>query len=186
MIITPLDKEWARRETKKLIRQGRLKPKPCEICGAPKADIQHLNYNNPRRVRWLCRGCRAQAHANGRLSALQQQLLKIGLMCYHRTPLDVALEAAFAGCFGLKGLMRKFEDRRERHRRRSAFGLSVARLIKRGLLESPVRGRWRLTLTGVKLASALYPEIKPLTKRQLKEQLAPTLALRTAIKKVLG
>jgi hypothetical protein len=82
--------------------------------------------------------------------------------------------------------MRKFEDRRERHRRRSAFGLSVARFIKRGLPESPVRGRWRLTLTGVKLASALYPEIKPLTKRQLKEQLAPTLALRTAIKKVLG
>jgi restriction endonuclease Mrr len=63
--------------------------------------------------------------------------------------------------------MTKFKDRRERASRRAAAGLSLKRLIKRGLLECCSRGHWRLTRAGVALARRLFPEIKPVTKRQL-------------------
>jgi hypothetical protein len=63
--------------------------------------------------------------------------------------------------------MKKIKDRSERHRRRAAAGLSLHRLIKRGLLERLARGCWRLTPAGVKLVRALYPEIKPLTETEL-------------------
>ena len=73
--------------------------------------------------------------------------------------------------------MMDFEDRRVRASRRAAAGLSIARLIKRGLVECCSRGKWRLTPAGLKLARRLYPGIKPPTKRQL----ANDIALRKAI-----
>ena len=36
------------------IRDGKLFPMPCEICGA-KADAHHDDYAKPLNVRWLCR-----------------------------------------------------------------------------------------------------------------------------------
>ncbi len=181
MIITPLDKEWARAETKKLIRQGKLKPKPCEICSAPNAKVYHLDYNNPRRVVWLCvdhhKGARKPQPADERLSALQRRLLRYGLMAHYRAPLDLACGLEEPGCFGLKGLMTDFEDRRERASRRSAAGLSIARLTRRGLLERCARGSWRLTLSGFKVARRLNPQSKPPTKQEL----ARNIALRKAI-----
>jgi hypothetical protein len=71
----------------------------------------------------------------------------------------------------------QFEDRRVRASRRAAAGLSIARLIKRGLLECCAGGRWHLTQAGLKVARRLNPQSKPPTEREL----ARSIALRKAI-----
>lgn len=38
----------------KAIFRGRLIQRPCEVCGAEKADAHHDDYNKPLDVRWLC------------------------------------------------------------------------------------------------------------------------------------
>ena len=173
MVITELDKAWCRAATAKLIRQGKLKRQPCEICGARETLVYHIDYCDPERIRWLCKRHKSEED----LSALQRTLLRYGLMAYHRTPLDLACGLPDVGSFRLQALMIAFEDRRERASRRAAAGLSVARLIRHGLLECCARGRWRLTPAGLKVAWRLYPDIKPPTKRQL----AADIALRKAI-----
>jgi hypothetical protein len=159
MIISELDKAWCRAAIAKLVRQGKLKRQPCEICGARETLVHHIDYSDPERIRWLCKRHKSEES----MSALQRSLLRVGLMAYYRTPLDLACGMDQPGCFGLKAMMRDFEDRRERASRRAAAGLSIARLIKRGLLESHARGHRRLTPIGLKAARALYPEIKPST-----------------------
>jgi hypothetical protein len=62
--------------------------------------------------------------------------------------------------------MKLFKDRRERARHRAAAGRSIARLIERGLLECPGRGRWKLTPAGLALAQKLDPDVQG----QLKEK----------------
>src|SRR5690348_14372188 len=132
MVITPLDKAWVRAETRKLIREGKVRLSSCEICGTRKAEIHHLDYADPSRVIWLCQRHHREAH----LSPLQRSLLKDGLFSHYYTrPLQLALRLPEPGCFGLKELMTEFKDRRERACRRAAAGLSIPRLIKRGLLE---------------------------------------------------
>ena len=71
------------------------------------------------------------------------------------------------GSFGIKGMLKEVEDRRERASRRAGAGRSLERLIERGLLESCGRGSWRLTPSGVKAARKLYPDIKELTAKEL-------------------
>lgn len=36
------------------LRSGKLKRKPCEVCGAAKTEAHHLDYSKPLLVRWLC------------------------------------------------------------------------------------------------------------------------------------
>jgi hypothetical protein len=98
-------------------------------------------------------------------------------MAYYRTPLDLACQLDDPGCFGLKAMITDSEDRRERASRRAAAGVSIARLIKRGLLEWRVRGTWRLTPAGLKVARRLYPDLRHPTRREL----ARHIALRKAI-----
>ena len=43
-------------------RSGRLKPSPCEMCGAPKVHGHHDDYTRPLVVRWLCQKCHAALH----------------------------------------------------------------------------------------------------------------------------
>lgn len=37
------------------IRDGKVSPKPCVVCGAAKADGHHFDYSRPLDVVWLCR-----------------------------------------------------------------------------------------------------------------------------------
>lgn len=45
----------ARIATSNAIRDGRLTPKPCEVCGSEKTEAHHADYSKPLDVRWLCR-----------------------------------------------------------------------------------------------------------------------------------
>jgi hypothetical protein len=141
MIITELDKAWCRAVTAKLIRQGKLKRQTCEVCGARETLVHHIDYSDPGRIKWLCKRHKSEES----MSALQRSLLRYGLIAYHRRPLDIACQLPEVGCFALKAMMMDFEDRRQRASRRAAAGLSIARLIKRGVLERCSRASWRLT-----------------------------------------
>ena len=35
--------------------RGKIKKKPCEICGSKRSEAHHYNYNLPFAVRWLCK-----------------------------------------------------------------------------------------------------------------------------------
>jgi hypothetical protein len=95
------------------------------------------------------------------MSDLQRSLLRHGLWAYYRTPFDIACRLPDPGCFRLRAMTMDFEDRRVRASRRATAGLSIARLIKRGLVECCARGRWRLTPAGLKIARRLYPILSP-------------------------
>ena len=173
MIITELDKAWCRAATAKLIRQGKLKRQPCEIYGARETLVHHIDYSDPEHIKWLCKRHKSEEG----ISLLQRSLLRYGLMAHYRTPLDLACGLPDVGCFRLPALMMEYEDRRERASRRAAAGLSIARLIKRGVLERCSHASWRLTPTGLALARRLWPENKPPTKRELARHIALRKAL---------
>jgi len=44
------------------IKTKKLSKKPCEVCGAKKADAHHDNYDQPLDVRWLCAKHHRQWH----------------------------------------------------------------------------------------------------------------------------
>ncbi|HEY4831966.1 MAG TPA: hypothetical protein VIH61_05330 [Waddliaceae bacterium] len=48
------------------IRDGRLIPKPCEVCGKKKVDAHHDDYAKPLEVRWLCKKHHAEYHVQKR------------------------------------------------------------------------------------------------------------------------
>lgn len=48
------------------LRRGLLVRGPCEICGEPQTDAHHDDYEQPRKVRWLCRRHHQQHHAQSR------------------------------------------------------------------------------------------------------------------------
>jgi hypothetical protein len=56
-------KERARIAVSNAIRDGRLTPAPCVICGDATADAHHEDYDRPLDVTWLCRAHHAQRHA---------------------------------------------------------------------------------------------------------------------------
>jgi hypothetical protein len=115
------------------------------------------------------------------LSVQQQKLLGDGLRAHYRKPLDEAGGWEDPGCFGIKesrkidmmtGQKLPILDQRERESRRTSKARAIERLIKRGLVESCSRAKWRLTARGLKAARALWREIKPMTKRQLASDIA--------------
>lgn len=52
----------ARNLVDRAIRRGQLIRNPCEVCGNPKAQAHHDDYNKPLDVRWLCTTHHAQWH----------------------------------------------------------------------------------------------------------------------------
>jgi hypothetical protein len=126
------------------------------------------------------------------LSVLQRKLLKGALRAYYNKPMDIAVQYEDPGCFDVRtvgrtnpdpndfSLSRKKASKEERRKNaslRSAAGLSVARLIKRGLVECCSRGKWRLTGAGLKVAQKLWPELKPMSQKEV----ASTISLRDMV-----
>jgi hypothetical protein len=60
-------KSWAHSATRSAIRRGLIVPKPCEVCGDPKAEAHHPDYRRPLVVKWWCRRHHKQHH-HGRLA----------------------------------------------------------------------------------------------------------------------
>jgi site-specific recombinase XerC len=48
--------------TNVLIRRGKIDKEPCRSCGDPNAQAHHPDYNDPRRVEWMCRRCHKKHH----------------------------------------------------------------------------------------------------------------------------
>lgn len=46
-------------------RRGLLKPGPCTVCGAARAEAHHPDYRSPLKVVWLCRRHHRLIHARG-------------------------------------------------------------------------------------------------------------------------
>lgn len=44
------------------LRDGKINSSPCEVCGNPKAQAHHDDYNKPLEVRWLCTTHHSQWH----------------------------------------------------------------------------------------------------------------------------
>lgn len=53
-------RHYARSITQRAIKEGKLVPQPCEVCGSPLTEAHHTDYNKPLDVRWLCK----QHHSN--------------------------------------------------------------------------------------------------------------------------
>lgn len=58
------EKYRARNIAHAAIRDGKLKPKPCERCGFAlgKIHAHHEDYSKPLEVTWLCQRCHGQRH----------------------------------------------------------------------------------------------------------------------------
>src|SRR6516162_4553700 len=112
-----------------------------------------------------------------KLSSLQRELLREALRGYAMRPFHLIHGAFEPGSFELKSMMSQFEKSERRACARAAAGLSITRLMARGLLERCTRGRWRLTSKGLEVALRLEPDFNLPTA----EELAPQLELAKAI-----
>lgn len=52
----------AHRKVGNAIRDGKLFPQPCEVCGNPEVHGHHCDYNKPLEVNWLCAEHHVQWH----------------------------------------------------------------------------------------------------------------------------
>lgn len=43
-------------------RLGFIVPQPCAVCGSPKAEAHHEDYDRPGTVQWLCRKHHVERH----------------------------------------------------------------------------------------------------------------------------
>ncbi|KEQ03687.1 hypothetical protein [Pseudorhizobium pelagicum] len=47
------------------VKAGDLEKQTCEVCGTPAVDAHHDRYDEPLRVRWLCRLHHTRLHHRG-------------------------------------------------------------------------------------------------------------------------
>lgn len=59
-------KTLARVAVRRALEAGRLLKQACEVCGNSDADAHHNNYDEPLKVRWLCRIHHSTEHAKAR------------------------------------------------------------------------------------------------------------------------
>jgi len=64
--LTPVGalKERARQALRNAVRGGKVQKLPCEVCGLPKSEGHHDDYNRPLDVRWLCPKHHQQVHGH--------------------------------------------------------------------------------------------------------------------------
>lgn len=55
----------ARFKVKWAVKSGKLKRKPCEVCGKKRTEGHHDDYSKPLVVVWLCRKHHVERHKNG-------------------------------------------------------------------------------------------------------------------------
>jgi hypothetical protein len=106
-----------------------------------------------------------------RLSKLQKDILRRGLIAHYGKETDLACKRDYPGCFRAVGLGlpdKDADNRRAKASKRAAAGRALQRLIKRGLVEPVARGHWRLSSQhGVEVAARLWPQIKKPTPEQM-------------------
>jgi hypothetical protein len=115
---------------------------------------------------------------------LQRKILERGLYRHLGRAADLACRLEHPGCFNAKGIGLSDEDLQDRGKvagKRAAAGLSIARMINRGLVKNCARGWWRLTARGLKVARQLYPEAKKPTKRELARYIKQGIAMAQAV-----
>jgi len=181
VVITELDKKWARGVRTRAIRTqaGERRAQRCAECGKRASSLAPIDWSAPTAVKWLC-----VRHKNEvGLSQLQRSLLRNCLIAYWRSELDRACSRPDPGCFRIAPLLKDCKDARKRASKRAAAGLAIARLIKRGLLQRCAhRGRWRLSRAGLTLARRLYPEIRCPTRAQLATDIALVRAMSALVR----
>lgn len=64
----------AHHATSLAIREGKLKKKPCEVCGSLDVQAHHDDYSKPLEVRWLCVPHHNEHHVQERRKALLARL----------------------------------------------------------------------------------------------------------------
>ena len=55
-------RQVARAYARVYLTRGLLLRRPCEDCGAGRAEMHHENYDKPLDVRWKCRPCHLEHH----------------------------------------------------------------------------------------------------------------------------
>jgi hypothetical protein len=58
------EKKAAQTAVRRAVERGDLTRQPCEICGDPRTDAHHDDYDKPLDVRWLCRHHHASLKPN--------------------------------------------------------------------------------------------------------------------------
>src|SRR4029077_14704503 len=106
VVITELDRSWARAVRTKAIRAGKLRRQSCAQWGKRATSVAPIDWSDPEAVKWLC-----VRHKNEvGLSELQRSLLRNGLIGYYREPLDLACGRSDAGCLQIRFTLKGFAD----------------------------------------------------------------------------
>lgn len=62
-----------RRKSKELLRKGKIRKRPCLVCGTHEVVMHHESYDDPYRVLWLCDAHHKDYH-DGKIGLLEDTL----------------------------------------------------------------------------------------------------------------
>ena len=58
------EKLKCRLKSRRAVKRGQLKKKPCEVCGDVNSEKHHPDYSDFKTVVWLCKFCHTQKHVS--------------------------------------------------------------------------------------------------------------------------